>query len=133
MKTFTSILKQNSARWIFIFGLFAGLFFSSGEGIQLMPFPVSEHGGAARNVSISEENSKSYAFSVFNSRAFSALLKAKFQKVSNPYLSGERFSTEYSERNANFCPDATQKYRRSSFLHASPAADSRSNRAPPAI
>ena len=86
MKTFSSMIRQNCARWILIFGLLAGLFFSGGEGIQLLPFPVSERGNSEIDVSVRDDNSKSYAFTVFSSRSFSTLLKAKFQKDTNQYL-----------------------------------------------
>ncbi len=133
MKTFIFMIKQKPARWILILGLLAGLFFSGGEGIQLLPFPVSECDSAALNVSDFEDNSKSYAFSVFSSRSFSALLKAKFQKDSNQYLSGENPSFERSESDADFCLQSAQKRQESNFLRTSPVTDSPSDRAPPAI
>jgi len=42
MKKFASMSRQNCARWILIFGVLAGLFFSGGEGVQLLPFPIAE-------------------------------------------------------------------------------------------
>src|SRR3954469_10251283 len=89
MKRFSSAIRQNSARWVFIFGLLAGLFFSGGEGIQLFPFPFAGDNNSKITASNSEQNPKSYAFSVFSSRNYSTLLKSKFQKYTNQYLSGE--------------------------------------------
>lgn len=133
MKTFTSIIRQTPARWILICGLLAGLFFSGGEGIQLLPFPDSERGSSEINVSVRDDLSKSYAFSVFSARSFSVLLKAKFQKDANQYLSGEYLRFERSEAGTKVCLPAVQKRQEADFLHISLTTDSQSNRAPPAV
>src|SRR5215203_4116315 len=109
MKTFTSIVRQNyCARRLFIFGVLAGLFFSSGEGIQLLPFPVAEGHNFKVTASVPEESSKSYAFSVFSSRNYSALLKSKSQKDTAQYLSGGHLTFERSDAPADFCRQTAQ-------------------------
>ncbi|HEY0457886.1 MAG TPA: hypothetical protein VGC97_01970 [Pyrinomonadaceae bacterium] len=134
MKIFTSIVRQNCARWLFIFGVLAGLFFSSGEGIQLLPFPVAEGANLKVNASVPEVNSKSYAFSVFSSRNYSALLKAKFQKDISQYLSGESLTFERSDARAKRRLPAAQIWRQSNLLpRGSLVPNSRSKRAPPVI
>lgn len=134
-------MRQKRARWVLIFGLLAGLFFSGGEGIRLMPFPVSEidnskiaeTSNAGIGVSALEENSKSYAFSVFSSRSFSAFLKAKFQKNTNQYLSGEHYTFERRESRANFSPRFACQRQEADFPRVSPFTESQPGRAPPAI
>ena len=133
MKTFSSMIRQNCARWILIFGLLAGLFFSGGEGIQLLPFPVSERGNSEIDVSVRDDNSKSYAFTVFSSRSFSTLLKAKFQKDTNQYLAGESLIFDRSEIGANFRLRRVRNNREANLRHVSLFTTSRSNRAPPSI
>ena len=133
MKTFTSMIRQTPARWLLIFGLLAGLFFSDGEGIQLLPFPDSERVNSEINVSVRDDNSKSYAFSVFSPRGFSALLKAKFQKETNQYLSGESLTFDRSESSADFRRQLVRNNREATLRHVSLFKASQSNRAPPAI
>jgi hypothetical protein len=132
MKRFSSIGRQNCPRWILIFGVLTGLFFSGGEGIQLFPFPVTEVNSSKISASVREESSKSYAFSVYSYRNYSTFLKAKFQKHANLYLSGEYFTFHRSETRANFCLPPAQNRREINFLRRAPVADSQSKRAPPA-
>jgi hypothetical protein len=134
MKRFSSIEKQNCARWVFIFGVLAGLFFSGGEGIQLFPFPVSEVKNLKITASNSQQNPKSYAFSVFSSRNYSAQLKSKFQKDANQYLSGGGWKFDPSETfSANFCLSPFQNLKEANILHNSIVLSSQSDRAPPMV
>ena len=98
-----------------------------------MPFPASEYAGAKLNLSVSEDGSKSYAFTVFGSRSLSSLLKTGFQKNANQYLSGERLSFEQAESRVNFCLPLAQKRHEADFRHAALFADSQSDRAPPSV
>jgi hypothetical protein len=133
MKRFSSTGRQNRARWVFIFGVLAGLFFSGGEGIQLFPFPFAEDSNSKITASNSEQNPKSYAFSVFSSRNYSAQLKSKFQKDTNQYLPGEGWKFNPSETGANFCLSAAQNPEEASFWHISLVLSSQSDRAPPMV
>ena len=133
MKRFSSMTRQNCARWVFIFGVLAGLFFSGGEGIQLFPFPPSEGKTSKISASLPEENSKSYAFSVFSSRNYSTLLKSKFQKHINQYLSGDYLTFERSDVRPNFCSQALQHRQEAALLRRFFVLSSQSKRAPPAI
>lgn len=133
MKRFSSIVRQNCARWVFIFGVLAGLFFSGGEGIQLFPFPVAEANNYKISASVPEKNPKSYAFSVFTSRNYSTLLKSKFQKHTNQYLSGEVWTFDWSETCANFCPQSVQNRQEADLLPNSLVLRSQSDRAPPMV
>ena len=133
MKRFSSIARQNRARWVFIFGVLAGLFISGGEGIQLFPFPVAEANKSEITASVPEQNPKSYAFSVFNSRNSSTLLKSKFQKYTNQYLSGEAWKFDRSEIRINFCLSSAQNRQEANLLHKSLVLSSQSDRAPPMV
>lgn len=133
MKRFSSIVRQNRARWVFIFGVLMGLFFSGGEGIQLFPFAAAEDNNSKITVSVPEQNPKSYAFSVFSSRNYSTLLKSKFQKYINQYLSGEGWKFDRSDTCANFCLSPVQNPEEANLLHISLVLSSPSDRAPPMV
>jgi hypothetical protein len=133
MKRFASATRKSCARWIFIFGVLAGLFFSGGEGIQLLPFPVIEANNSKNTSFILESNSKSYAFTVFSSGNYSTLFKSKFQKHANQHLSGANPTFSRLDAGANFCRQAAQIRQEANLLHLAAVADSQSNRAPPAI
>jgi hypothetical protein len=132
-KTFACVINQNCARLILIFGVLAGLFFSGGEGIQLLPFPFTKAETSKISASNLEENSKSYAFSVFSSRNYSAQLKSKHQKDANQYLSGERFTLDRPEIRADFCRQAVKLAEEAGLLHTSLVLSAPSDRAPPVI
>jgi hypothetical protein len=132
MKRFSSIKRQTCARWVLLFGILAGLFFSGGEGIQLFPFPVTELNHSKISASNLEENPKSYAFSVFSSRNYSTLLKSKFQKDANQYLSGELLTCAGLDLRANFCLSSARNHKETDLLRRSLDPDSQSDRAPPA-
>lgn len=133
MKTFTSMTRQNCARWIFIFGVLAGLFFSRGEGIQLLPFPGAEGHYSKNTFSVLENNSKSYAFSVHGSGSLSTLLKSKYQKNTNQHLPGEYLTLERLDLGVKYCSRAAQNRQKTSLLHGSLVLSSQSDRAPPAV
>ena len=133
MKRFTFTIRQNCARWVFIFGVLAGLFFSGGEGIQLFPFPVVEDSNSKISASVPEQNPKSYAFSVFSSRNYSTQLKSKFQKYTNQYLSGEGWKFDRSQICVNFCLPSAQNRREASLLRIPLVLSSPSDRAPPMV
>jgi hypothetical protein len=127
------MIRQNCARWFFLFGVLAGLFFSGGEGIQLLPFPAVEGRRSEITFSEREENSRSYAFSVFSSRNYSALLKSKFQKYTGQYLTGACLTFDRSETCADVRLRSAERREAADLRHPSTARSSRSDRAPPAI
>lgn len=134
MKRFISTIRQTRARWLLIYGVLAGLFFSSGEGIQLLPFPVSAKSKASKpSASSRDEPSKSYAFSVFSSRSSFTLLKSKVQKDTNQYLSGEYFTLVRSQGRATLCAFGAENPRSKNRLYRFPVKNSRPKRAPPVV
>ncbi|HVE59304.1 MAG TPA: hypothetical protein VNB22_20940 [Pyrinomonadaceae bacterium] len=133
MKRFSSTGRQNRARWVLIFGVLAGLFFSGGEGIQLFPFPFAEANNSKITASVPEQNPKSYAFSVFSSRNYSTQLKSKFQKDTDQYLSGGGWKLDRSETRINFCLPPAQNRKEANLSHISLVLSSQSDRAPPMV
>jgi hypothetical protein len=133
MRRFASMTRQNCTRWIFIFSVLAGLFFSGGEGIQLLPFPIAEDNNSKNTSSTLETNLKSYAFSVHNSANHSTLLKSKFQKHANQYLAGGYFLPDWSNVHANFCLQSAHNREETDFSHISLVLSSQSDRAPPTV
>jgi hypothetical protein len=69
---------QLISRWCVLTCLLAGLFFSSGEGIQLFPFPVAPDQTERKNVS--DKKDKVYSFSVLNSSGHAGVTYSKIQK-----------------------------------------------------
>jgi len=131
MRTFPSNAWQNYTRWILIFGLLAGLFFSSGEGIQLFPFPIAEGDSSKNTASIDVNNQKFYAFSVHNSGGHLPTLQSKFQKPTNQYLSGGHLTFGWSNFRANFCLQPAHDRREANLSHTSVFLNSPSDRGPP--
>lgn len=81
MKYFASKKQQNCiTRWIILFGVLAGLFFSGGEGIQLLPFSVTEDKTAENTSVLSEKLFKTYSYSVNNSGSHQFGTASKLQK-----------------------------------------------------
>jgi hypothetical protein len=133
MKQIALMTRQNCTCWIFLFSVLTGLFFSSGEGIQLFPFPIVEGNNSKNNFSIIEKNLKSYAFSVHNSGNHSSLIKSKFQKQINKYLAGGDLIFDWSNPYVTLCLQ-TRRYRvEASLLYASVFLSSQSDRAPPFV
>ncbi len=133
MKKFASMTRNSRARWIFIFGVLAGLFLSGGEGVQLFPFPISESGYSENTASVLESNLKSYAYSVHNSGGHSTLLKSKLQKHVNQYLHGGHLTFDWSNSRANSCLQSALNRREANFSHTAVFPSSQSDRAPPVI
>ena len=133
MRTIPSNAWQNHTRWILIFGLLAGLFFSSGEGIQLFPFPIAEGDSSKNTASIDVNNQKFYAFSVHNSSCHLPTLQSKFQKQANQYLPVGRLTVGWSNFQANFCLTSARQREEADFSRASLVLGSLSDRAPPAV
>ena len=133
MKKFPSIGRQNSTRWILIFGVMIGLFFSGGEGVQLFPFPISESVTSKNAASVLKKNLKSYAYSIHNSGSHSTLFKSKLQKQTNHYLPEENSTFNWSNFRANFCLQSAHDRREANLSHTSVFLSSPSDRGPPTV
>jgi hypothetical protein len=120
-------------RGLFIACVLSGLFISSGEGIQLFPFPTVFDQARPNAALFENGNSKKYSFSVHNSAAQQAVVKNKVQKTQkffdlaevggggNPKPAPFRFSAVRRDR---FSP---------TFYKAARLCASPSNRAPPIV
>ncbi|HEY8563771.1 MAG TPA: hypothetical protein VIL74_25555 [Pyrinomonadaceae bacterium] len=127
------MIGQTPARWILLFGVLTALFFSGGEGIQLLPFPEGPGSDSDLTSSAPAENSKSYAFSVFSSRSYYAHFKSKFQKDSDQSLSGKVSSFEPVGARPDFHRLAPVSSQKSKTPQDTPTSDSTADRAPPQI
>ena len=131
METFISQIRQFPAR-LLIYGVLLGLLFSSGEGIQLLPFPGSTEGNVSKTAASSRERlSKSYAFSVSGSRSPLSLQKSKFQKDAHSSLSGARLTPDPPEASAGSRSPAAVPFSRADVLHFALVTRWRPKRAPP--
>ena len=133
MKKFTSMSRHNRARWILMFGVLAGLLFSCGEGIRLLPFPNAEADNSKNTQSVFEKNLKSYALSIRNSGNPSPLLKSKFQKHINQYLPGGQLIFDWSSPRVKLFLPSARNREKANLLCASVFLNSQSDRAPPVI
>ncbi len=133
MRRFAPITRQSCTRWIFIFGVLTGLFFSGGEGVQLLPFPIAEGNNSKNTSSVLEKNLKSYAFSVHNSGNHSTLLESKFQKDTSRFLPGGHLTFNWTGSGANFCLQSAHNREKADFSHVSLVLGSQSDRAPPTV
>lgn len=116
-----------------MFGVLTGLFFSGGEGIQLLPFPSAEDNNSKNTRSILEKNLKSYAFSIHNSGNPSPLLKSKFQKHTNQYLPAGHLIFDWSDVHANLGLQSGLYGQEANLLHSAIFLILQSDRAPPAM
>lgn len=124
---------QIVTRWFLIAGVLSGLFFSSGEGVQLLPFPSPISAAFEKNkVSFQDENSKSYSLSVHNSAANSVVVKSKPQKNLKDLAGAKGFGDDL--RQPKFI-SATVRQNNSqpAFFKTSNLITAPSDRAPPAI
>jgi hypothetical protein len=111
----------------------AGLFFSGGEGVQLLPFPIAEVDNS-KNIAIAlEKNLKSYALSVHNSGNYSPLPKFKFQKHTNQDAASGHLTFDWSNARANFYLQSARNREEANLSHLSVFLSSQSDRAPPII
>lgn len=134
MRRFNSITRQNCIRWIFIYGVLTGLFFSGGEGVRLIPFPTagdvySTHSSSIENI---EKNLKSYILSVHNAGSLISLLKSNFQKQTDQHLSGGHFIFDSLNTKA-LMRHCKTNHRKSALFRLSPVSDFQSDRAPPIV
>lgn len=133
MKKIAFITRLNCARWILILGVLAGLCFSSGEGVQLLPFPITESNNSENTSSNLEKNLKSYALSVHNSGNHSPSLKFKFQKQDNKYPVRGHLTFDWSSVRANLFLERARNRKEAYLSHAAVFLASKSDRAPPTV
>ncbi len=133
MKKSAPMTRQNCARWILIFGVLAGLFFSNGEGIQLLPFPIAKDCDSKNTSSALEKNLKSYAFSVHNSGNHSPSLKSKIQKHTNQHSAGGHLSFDWSSIRAKLFLQPAHHREEANLSRTSVFLTSQSDRAPPTV
>jgi hypothetical protein len=138
-----SILRKNTnslnklqfvTRWVLLLGVMTGLCFSSGEGIQLLPFSAASGAGAQNVSQIEIGKSKFYSYSVRHSAAQSVAVKSKEQKDSAFFDAAgmSRFSAEFQPPKA-FSARSSQNYHQPVLFNRSPVTAAPSDRAPPVI
>lgn len=121
------------ARWFVLIGVLSGIFFSSGEGLRLLPFPFTTENNQTRSSFENPKNLNSYNLSVHNFSRTLLELKSKLQKetkdsfiIGNSDYRWSIFAKNFQfQTNANFAEN--KSFYLSTFL-ISP-----SGRAPPAI
>jgi hypothetical protein len=133
MRAFHAKTQQHDTRWIILFGLLAGLFFSGGEGIQLMPFRIAKAGNSKNTSLLRGNNSKSYALSVHNSNKYSPLLKFKSHKDSKQHSASGHLTFNGLNASANYYLQSVCSRNEAEFLHIILLLDSQSERGPPVL
>lgn len=127
-KKYTSV-----TRWLLLVGVFSAMFFSNGEGIQLLPFSDSDKADGAITQS-STNKLDSYVYSALNSSSQRNSLVSKHQKnLKNPALNhgfSIRFSQEFA---ANVVSAQTQNFSEVAFLASSIVLSQPSDRGPPVV
>ena len=131
MQRFASMTRRKYARWIFIFGVLTGLFFSGGEGIQLLPFAIAEVNNSKNTSLTLEAKLKSYALSVHNPGSYSPLHNSKFPKDANQFPLGGHLTFDWSSVRANFCLQPKYNREKAKLWHAYVFLSLQSDRAPP--
>ena len=122
---------RHLTRWIILCGVLTGIFFSSGEGLQLMPFPDSPVGAGKSASRMRDEREKFYSFSV-HSFPLSLSLKSKVQKGSDHFVCSNACASEFEIAGFLISQPAASPFERP-FFYASPSFLIPSGRAPPAI
>ena len=120
------------SRWILIFGVMAGLFLSSSEGIQLLPFPHQET-VKENEAKFELETAKPYSYSVHNTKFSSFSKQTKSQKnfrdfdylISNTY---DNFAAVKFRSGI-----ILQNFPQPAFFNTSTEAGIPSDRAPPLV
>lgn len=118
-------------RWFVMIGVLAGLFFSSGEGIQLLPFPNSPERAGKVTVRLENEKSKPYSLSVHNTGAQQNFVKNKVQK-DQKILDFAAVGSKLKPEKFTHAP-VIQNFHEPAFYIAHNLSASPSNRAPPAV
>lgn len=119
-------------RWFVITGVLAGLCFSSGEGIQLLPFPNSPDKAGKVSVQFENGKSKPYSLSVHSTGAHQAFVIGKVQKNHKFFdLDADSFG---KLKPAKFTHEPViQNFQEPAFYIVQNLSASPSKRAPPVI
>lgn len=124
---------QSAARLILLISVLSGIFFSSGEGVQLIPFPVETENGKQDSFPFQDGDVKSYALSVHNLTNHSLSFKSKTQKhakeksVCGTFYAGFAYDWKVVKRQIEPTFQETMPFSASSHLNTL------SDRAPPAV
>lgn len=121
-------------RWVLLLGVMTGLCFSSGEGIQLLPFSAASGAGAENAAQIESGKAKFYSYSARNSAAQSVAVKSKEQPAAK-FFDGagiSRFGVEFRAPKA-FGTRRSQNYHQPKLFNRSPVTAKPSDRAPPVV
>lgn len=118
-------------RWFLLIGVLSGIFFSSGEGVQLMPFPASQSKNEKKSSFLEDEREKYYAFSVHNFTN-SLSIKSKVQKNIKDFDESKPDANEFRIEKLSVS-QSERKYSRDACFYAVRFLNSPSNRAPPAL
>lgn len=120
-----------AAHWILLIGVLPGIFFSSGEGIQLMPFPASQNTNEKKSSFLEDEREKYYAFSVHN-YTNSLSIKSKVQKNVKDFDESKPDANEFRVEKLSVSP--SQQYcGEIAYFYDFRFLTSSSNRAPPML
>lgn len=122
---------QINVRWFLLICVLAGSFFSSGEGVQLLPFPDRDKRCERGVCQLSADTSRSYTLSVHN------LTSSKVAKANSKKKTPKEIVVFRLESNGRISPvnwaDIVARYdREPSALDNQPAISWSPGRAPPA-
>jgi hypothetical protein len=123
---------QNMTRWFLLIGVLTGIFFSGGEGIQLLPFPSRSETTGNFSGAPPGEFYRPYSLSLHNSAGFSMVLKAKTPKSPKDLIGVDVFRKESTPAGLYYS-SSTRKSSAATFFHTSIFLTSTSDRAPPTI
>lgn len=119
-------------RWFLLIGVMTGICFSSGEGIQLLPFPASPEQTEKNTIPQQDEKFKAYTLSVLSSAIHTSAVKSKVQKDLKQPACADIIGCRIEFINHHFQPSArvdfAVRFFPTSIFPATP-----SSRAPPAI
>lgn len=118
-------------RWILLIGVITGIFFSSGEGIQLLPFPISPDNSEKGSFFLQAERGKSYTLSIRNF-AHSLSIKSKIQKNVKDLACSDLCANEF-DVNRFFSFALKQNHLEIGFFYAYRFFNLSSSRAPPIV
>ena len=130
MGRFVSKNRRQSIYWIILFSLMTGLLFSSGEGIRLLPFPVSTDGDNRFSQTFLSKNPGFYNPSTHHSGSSLLKLKTKNQKTVK-LLTGATIEFSRLDVLESFCPQVKEFSGSDVFSYKSAHLISLSDRAPP--
>ncbi len=132
MKRIGAEKLKSMARWFLLISVLAGSFLSSGEGIQLLPFPVTERTGEGAPSDFHGGPKRTYAFSVHN-LSNSLLLKSSFHNKVKKEATVHNAVSAGRYEIIDFVYPAPHTHRKQISLGTQPVLSIPSDRAPPAL